>query len=1002
MNSPESKIFSPSRRRNLAVGLKRIRINRWILIMTGIWSLSIIASFFWNDYQVRSLTMEQASSELRASFFKDLTFRQWATKHGGVYVPVTQDNQPDPYIAYLPERDVTTPSGRVLTLMNPALMVRKFNEMAKDSNEVQGHISSLHPINPGNKPDPWEASALELFETGTKEVTGVSDINGDPYLRLIRVLTMGEKCLVCHQQQGYKKDDVAGGVSVSVPLLKLEQTAAKKVRLIGIGHSILWLLGITGIWFGGRKLNQGIEDNNLAYIALGENEARTRSILNTSLDAIITIDSMDIVTDWNQQAEIIFGWSVDEAIGKRLAELIIPVQYRAQHIQGIQTFLNTGEGPALSKRMEVSALKKNGTEFPVELTIAPITVDGKPAFSSFIRDISEQKKSEKKISDDYHSQRVIASVLEISTRSIIFREKLEQSLDAILSTPWLRLQGKGMIFLVNEKLDALILTAQRGISENILKQCNQVKFGECLCGKTAQDNQVIYSNCLNDMHTVQYQGMEEHGHYCIPINVDEKLKGVLNLYLDQGHEINDNEISYLEAIANTLGNIIQQHENEKKLQHYAYYDELTGLPNRSLLINRIDQCIKKGVRNSTYMYAVLFLDLDRFKNINDSLGHSVGDQVLNYVAGHLKQCIRDVDTVARMGGDEFAVLLDGIEDISDAYRTASRIHQNLVNPLQLKRHEVFTSASIGIVPGLNTYHSHSDLLRDADIAMYRAKQKGNGNTEIFDEKMHTHAVEILNLENELRKAVERQELCIYLQPIVSIKKNRIIGFESLIRWNNPQRGLVMPDEFIPIAEETGLINEIGLWVLEESCRQMKIWNDKYPEHKSLYISVNLSAVQFLKNDLISQVDSRLTSLSFDANNLRLEVTESILMENPKTAAQMLKDLKNRNIRLYLDDFGTGYSSLSYLHNFPFDTLKIDRGFVSKLTTGEEHIGMVKTIIAVAKNFSMDVIAEGVETEEELSILRKLGCYNIQGYYFSKPVSVSEAEKMLINFDLNKD
>ncbi len=989
-SSPEVQVCS--------IEPNRIKIKTWIGVMLAIWSTLMLASFLWNDQQVRTLIMEQAGSDLQASFHKDLIFRKWAAKHGGVYVPVTEETQPDPYIDYIPERDVVTPSGRVLTLINPALMVRMFNEMGHESNKTQGHISSLRPLNPANSPDPWEAQALELFEDNTRqvtEITEVSAINGEPYLRLIHVMNMSAKCLLCHQQQGYQLGDVAGGVSVSVPLAELEQMADNKVTRIGIGHGVLWGFGIMGILFGGRQISRSAEENNLAYMALRESETRSRDILSTSLDAVITINARDRVTKWDTKAEAIFGWTAAEAIGNNLAELIIPPRYRQQHLDGIRHFIDTGEGRVSGTRIEVSALRKDGTEFPIELTIAPIMVDGEPAFSSFIRDITERQESAAQIYNNYHSQRVISAVLEISSRSVPFSEKLKLSLDAILSTPWLTLQGTGLIFLVeDDSQDTLVLAAQRGVSECIQKKCRRVKFGECLCGETARTQQIVFKSCLDSDHTIHYEGMEEHGHYCIPIKAENQLVGVLNLYLDHGHEKIDEELKFLDMIANTLGNMFKQKQNEEKLLRYAYYDKLTALPNRTLFIDRLNQCIKQAKRYPSYMYAVLFLDLDRFKNINDSLGHVIGDQVLNQVAERIQDCVRQVDTVARLGGDEFAILLDEIKDISDAYYTADRIHQELVNPLQLARHEVYTSASIGIVPGLISYNSHSDLLRDADIAMYRAKHKGNGRTEIFDEDMHVQAVTMLNIENELRRAVERKEFFIELQPIISTEWKRIIGFESLLRWNNPERGLVSPMDFIPIAEETGLINEIGFWVLQESCRQIKQWNDRYPELPPAYVSVNLSSVQFLKKDLISNIDRFLKSIAFDNNALRLEITESVLMENPEAAAQMLRDLKSRNIRLYLDDFGTGYSSLSYIHNFPFDTIKIDRSFVSKLCDGEKHIGMVKTIIAVAKNFGMDIIAEGVENREQLVILQELGCHNIQGYYFSKPVAVAEAEKML--------
>ncbi|MDH5765073.1 MAG: diguanylate cyclase, partial [Gammaproteobacteria bacterium] len=845
----------------------------------AIWTMSIVASFIWNDNQVRSLIMEQANSELRASFFKDLTFRQWATRHGGVYVPVTEDIQPDPYIDYIPERDVVTPSGRVLTLINPALMVRMFNEIASANSETQGNISSLRPINPINKPDAWETRALEVFENsneGIEEITEISSIGGEPYLRLIHAMKMAEKCLKCHEHQGYKVGDIAGGVSVSVPLNKLDQAAQEEIIKIGFGHVVLWMFGVVGIVYGSKRLNKGISESNQAYLALGESETRTSSILGASLDAIITIDQYDVITDWNKHAEEMFGWKAKEVLGKELTNFIVPVAYRQRHINGIKAFIETGAGPELNKRRNVYAMKKNGVEFPVEITIASITVSGKQGFSAFIRDISEQKKAAEQINNDYHSQRVISAVLEISTQPITFKEKLERSLEAILSTPWLVLKGTGAIFVVDENSDKLLMAAQSGVSKIIQDRCSEVKFGECLCGRAAKNQEVTFSSCLDKRHSEYYEDMADHGHYCLPIKSEDTLMGVLNLYLNHGHKRCEEEIRFLTMIANTLGNIFRQHENEEKLEYFAYYDELTGLPNRTLFIDRLDQCIKRKKRDVSYLFAVLFLDLDRFKNINDSLGHMVGDQVLNKVAERLKKCIREIDTVSRLGGDEFAIIIDDIDDISDAFHTASRIHHELISPLELGRHEVFTSTSIGIVLSNLAYETHSEVLRDVDTAMYRAKQKGNGHTEAFDEKMHAQAVKALRIETELRRAVERNEFEIYYQPIISVVEGRIIGFESLLRWNSPERGMVPPDDFIPIAEETGLINEIGIWVLQESCRQMKVWNEQYPEYSTLYISVNLSPVQFMQKDFIAQIDSQLNSISFDTRNLRLEITESIL------------------------------------------------------------------------------------------------------------------------------
>ena len=951
-------------------------------------------SFFLNNDQVKVNAMDMARSELRTQFFKDVSFRKWATKHGGIYVPVTEDMQPDPYVAFLPERDVITPSGRMLTLINPALMVRQFNEMANNKKSAQVRLSSLSPINPHNTPDPWESSAIRQFNQGVEEVTEVSNIQGNPYLRLIRPMLMTEQCLNCHNQQNYKPGDIAGGVSVSMPLTELNITAEKRIRELELGHAGLWLLGIIGIAIGGRKLKQRINESNRAYTALSESEEHIRSTLSTSLDAIVTTDATDKITAWNRQAETIFGWPADEVLGKSLADHIIPARFRKRYHEGVRTYLETGDGPFLNKRTELTALNKDNIEFPIEITIAPITLESKPAFSAFIRDISQRKEDEIQIRQDYHSQRVIASVLEISMLSIPIKEKLRQVLEQILSTPWLTVQSRGVIFITDNETKTMVMAAEFDLVDEIKKRCSKLQFGECLCGMAADKKEVIFSSTLDENHTITYDGIKDHGHYTIPIMQEDNLMGVLNLYLDAGHIYNDEEIQFLNIIANTLGNIIHRYQSDEKLHYYAFYDELTDLPNRSLLIDRMAQCVEHARRHSNYQYAILCMDLDRFKNINDSLGHTIGDRVLDYVAKLLLGCVRSDTTVSRLGGDEFAILLDDIDDVTDAYRTAERIHHELLKPMVLEHHEVFTSASIGIAIGQADYDNPTDILRDADTAMYRAKQKANAHTEVFDENMHSNAVNLLKLETELRRAVERKEFCLYYQPIVSSSTSCIVGFEALLRWNHPERGLVSPIEFITVAEETGLINEISYRVLREACRQNQVWNDRDVTSYPLYVSVNLSAVQFRQKDLVKRIEHELQSLSFDTKNLRFEITENTLIDNPKLANQMLQDFKNSGIDLYLDDFGTGYSSLSYLHSFPFDTLKIDRSFVNKLGTGNEHIGMVKTIIAVARNFNMSVIAEGVETKAQAEQLRKLGCNHLQGHYFSEALSAEEVERLL--------
>ncbi|HEV7893953.1 MAG TPA: EAL domain-containing protein, partial [Pyrinomonadaceae bacterium] len=433
---------------------------------------------------------------------------------------------------------------------------------------------------------------------------------------------------------------------------------------------------------------------------------------------------------------------------------------------------------------------------------------------------------------------------------------------------------------------------------------------------------------------------------------------------------------------------------EQQLHHDAFHDALTGLPNRALFMDHLKLAIARSRRNATTKFAVLYLDLDRFKVINDSLGHTIGDQLLVGIADRLKKNLRPGDTVARLGGDEFTVLVEDIEDDSESVQVAERVQKELSVPFALSGREVFTTVSMGIAPSSTGYERAEDILRDADTAMYRAKSNGKARYEIFDKAMHARAINLLQMETDMRRALERDEFLLHYQPIVALDNFRLRGFEALVRWQHPERGFISPMDFIPIAEETGIIIQLGEWVMREACKQMQRWQKIFPVDPPLFISVNLSSKQFSQNTLISTFAMILQETGVKTQTVKLEITESVVMENIDTATDMLRQLRALGVQLAIDDFGTGYSSLSYLHRFPIDTLKIDRSFVTRMSENNENTEIVRTIIVLAQNLGMDVVAEGVETNEQLVLLQKLGCENGQGYFFSKPVNADGAEKII--------
>jgi predicted signal transduction protein with EAL and GGDEF domain len=511
-----------------------------------------------------------------------------------------------------------------------------------------------------------------------------------------------------------------------------------------------------------------------------------------------------------------------------------------------------------------------------------------------------------------------------------------------------------------------------------------------------------------------------------PVMVHTEVAAVLEFFSYTELQPHPALLWLVAQIGTQLGRVVERQRSDEKLIHDASHDPLTGLPNRALFLDRLTRAIARNKRSADANFAILFIDLDRFKLVNDSLGHLAGDSLIIEVATRFRASLRQTDmvarsnavpmarlrpepagsgqagngksetydTLARLGGDEFTVLLDDIQDLSDAVRIADRLLTSLHLPFTLQEQEIYVEASIGIALSATGYVAADEVLRDADLAMYRAKALGKSRYEVFDRTMHLQAMGQLALETDLRHALQNQEFILHYQPIVDLRSGDITGLEALVRWQKSEKELIYPGDFISVAEDTGLILHLGMWVLREACERTRAWQLQFPREKPLTISINLSARQFAQPDLVPQIRHIIEDTGIAPETVRLELTESVTMANAERAISVLAQLRLLGVRISIDDFGTGYSSLSYLHRFPLDVLKIDRSFVLQMDSAKEGLQIVHTILSLARNLNMEVVAEGVETDRHLRKLRALGCEAGQGYYFSRPVGVDAIRALL--------
>jgi diguanylate cyclase (GGDEF)-like protein len=554
----------------------------------------------------------------------------------------------------------------------------------------------------------------------------------------------------------------------------------------------------------------------------------------------------------------------------------------------------------------------------------------------------------------------------------------------------------GVVFKPAVSPDELLLAAGVGIEENLIGNATVPAGRRSHSGYALATGEATVVHDFDDEKRFQQSELQRRqgvkSAAVIVIKGKGQPYGVIGAGSRRPHDFSQEDVNFMQAIANVLANAIERRRTEERTQHEALHDPLTGLPNRTLFLDRLQHALSVAARRETSL-SVLFLDLDQFKLVNDSLGHAAGDELLAAVAPRLEQALRPGDTVARFGGDEFAVLAEDVGNERGATRIAERIAEALARPFILREREHFVSASVGISIGGGNEGPEA-LIRDADSALYRAKEHGRGGYEIFDEVMRSRVIEHMQIENDLRRAIQREELELHYQPVIKLRDGSIVAMEALLRWSHPDRGLVGPLAFIPVAEESRLIVPIGRWVIEQACRQAAAWQQLHPDSAPVSVGVNLSARQLADPDLLSHIEGSVRANRIDPSNLWLELTETTLLDETTFVERTLESLKGLGVRLVLDDFGVGFSSLGYLKRLPLSMIKLDRTFVENLTEGSHDAAIVRAVNEMADTIGIGVVAEGIETQDQLRMATTLGCGFAQGFHFSEPVPVAHIERLL--------